>query len=92
MIPCLKKGTKFQSLELFPDDYIGIEGTNLMSTFYKNSLNKVPLKSTTTRQCYTYKTFSSNSYLTSPSISNDTTYDNFINTTYEVGVTSIDNE
>ena len=36
--------------------------------------------------------FSSNSYLTIPSIHNDTTSDNFINTKYEVYVPSIENE
>ena len=33
--------------KIFPDNYIDIEGTNLMSTFDKNSLNKVTPKSTT---------------------------------------------
>ena len=63
-----------------------------MSTFDKKSLNKLNLKSTTTRQCSTSQTVSSNSYLTSPSIHNETTSDNFSNTTYEVYVPSSDNE
>ena len=62
-----------------------------MSTFDNKSLKKVTLKSTTTHQWYTSKTVKSNSYLTSPSIHNDTTSDNFINTTYEVDAPSIDN-
>ena len=39
-----------------------------------------------------FKILKSNSYLTSPSIQNDTTFDKFINTTYEVDVPVIDNE
>ena len=53
-----------------------------MSTFDKKSLNKVTLKYTTTCQYSTSKAVSSNSCLTSPSIRNDTTSDNFSNTTY----------
>ena len=45
-----------------------------------------------TDQCSTSKIYSSNSYLTSTLIHNDTPSDNFINTTYEVDVPSIDNE
>ena len=63
-----------------------------MPTFDNKSLKNVTLKSTTTRQCYTYTTVLSNSYLKSPSIHNDTTYDNLSNTTYELNVLSIDNE
>ena len=57
-----------------------------MSTFDNNSLKKVDIKYTTTYQFYTYKTDKSNSYLTRPSIQNDTTSYDFINTTYEVHV------
>ena len=63
-----------------------------MPTFDKRSLKKVTLKSRTTHQCSTSKIVKYNSYLTSPSIHNDTTYDTFINITYEVDVPSIDNE
>ena len=63
-----------------------------MSTFDNKSLKNVTLKSTTTCQCSTSKTVSSNSYLNSPSIHNYTTYDNFSNTTYEVYVPPIENE
>ena len=75
---------------MFPDNYIDIEGTKLISTFENKSLKKVTLKSTTTRQCSTSKTVSSNSYLISLSIHNDTPSDNFRNNTYEVYVPSID--
>ena len=63
-----------------------------MSHFENKPLYKVTLKSATAHQCYTYKTGSSNSYLSSPSIHNDTTSDNFRNTTYEVDVPQIDND
>ena len=74
---------------MFPDNYIDIEGTNLISTFEKKSLKKVTLKTTTTRQCSTSKTVSSNSYLISLSIHNETSSDNFIKNRYEVYVPSI---
>ena len=63
-----------------------------MSTFDNKSLKKVTLKSTTTHQCSTSKNDKSNCYLTSPSIHNYTTSDNFSNTKYEVDVPLIYNE
>ena len=63
-----------------------------MSDFDNKSLKKVTLKSTTTRQCYTFKTVKSNIYLTSQSINNDTTYDNCSNNICEVDLPSIVNE
>ena len=63
-----------------------------MSTFDNKLLKKVKIKSTTTHQCSTSKTAKYNIYLTSPSIHNYTTSDNFSNTRYEVYVPSIDNE
>ena len=63
-----------------------------MSTFDNKSLKKNTLKFKTTHKCSASKTFSSNSYLTSPSIHNETTSDNFINTKYEVDLPSIYNE
>ena len=63
-----------------------------MSNSYNKLLKKVTLKSITTRQCSTSKNSSSNSYLSSPLSHDDTTYDNFSNTKYEVDVPSIDNE
>ena len=62
-----------------------------MSSFDNKSLKNVTLKSTTTRQCSTSKTVSSNSYLISLSIHNDTPSDNFRNNTYEVDAPSIEN-
>ena len=85
------KNNQFQSSKLFPDSSIDIEGTNSMSNFDNKSLNKVTLKSTTTRRCSTSKTVSSNIYLTSPLIHKGTASDNFSNTTYEVYAPSIDN-
>ena len=38
------KNTQFQSSELFPDNYIDIEGTNLMLNFDNNLLNNNTLK------------------------------------------------
>ena len=52
----------------------------------------VTLKSKTTHECSNSKTVKSNIYLTILSINNDTTSDNFINTTYEVYVLSIEND
>ena len=63
-----------------------------MSTCDNKLLKNVALKSTTTHQCSTSKTVKSNIYLTSQSTNNDTTSDNFINTTYKVDITSIENE
>ena len=63
-----------------------------MSKSDSKSLKKVTIKSTTTHQCHNYKTVKTNSHLTSPSIQNYTTYDNFINITYKADVPSIDNE
>ena len=63
-----------------------------MLTFDKKSLKKLTIQSTTAHQYSTYKTVSSNSYLTSPSNHNGTTSDKFINTTYEVYAPSIENE
>ena len=77
---------------MFPDNYIDIEGTILISDFENKASKKVTLKSTTTCQCSTSKTVSSNSYLTITSVHNDTTSDNFINKTYEVDVPSIYNK
>ena len=77
---------------MFPGNSINFEGTNLMSNFDDKSLKRVTLKSTTTNHCCTSKTVKSNSFLTSPSIQNETTSDNFSNTTYEIYVTSIDNK
>ena len=57
-----------------------------MSNFYNRSFKDVILKSTTTHQCYTAKTGKINIYLTSSSINNDTTYDSFSNTKYELYV------
>ena len=85
------KNTQFQSSKLLPGNYIDIEGTTLISNFDNKSLKKFALKSTTTRQCYNSKTVQSNSYLTSPSINNGTTSDQFINTTYEVDAPSVYN-
>ena len=62
-----------------------------MSTFDNNSLKKISLKSTTTRQFYTPRTVRINSYLTSTSIHNDTKSDNFSKTTYELDIQSIEN-
>ena len=62
------------------------EGTHLMSNFDNKSLKKVMLKYTITHQCYNSRTIKSNSYLNSTPINNDTTSDNFSNTTYEVDV------
>ena len=55
-------------------------------------MKKVTIKYTTTHQCFTSKPVKSNSYITCPSIKNDTASDNVSNTTYEVDVTSTDNE
>ena len=77
---------------MLPNSSIDFKGTNLMSIFDNKSLKKVTLQSTTTHQCYTSKTVKSNSYLKSPSFQNNTTSDNFSNTTYEVDVPSIDYE
>ena len=77
---------------MLPYNSIDIEVTNLIPNFYNNLLNRATLKSTTTRKCYTFKTVLSYSYLTSTSIPNYTTYDNFGNTSYEVYVPLIDNE
>ena len=55
-------------------------------------MEKVTNKSTSKYQCSTSKTVSSNSYFIILSIHNDTTYDKFRNTTYEVYVPSTDNE
>ena len=63
-----------------------------MSTFDNKPFKKVTLKSTTTFQCYNYKTVQSNSYLASPLIHNYTTSDDFSNITYEIYVPSIDND
>ena len=63
-----------------------------MSTFYNKLLKNVTIKSTTTNQYSNSKTMKQNSYLTSPSIKNNTTYDNFRNSTYELYVPPIDNE
>ena len=63
-----------------------------MSTFDNKLLKKVKIKSTTTHQCSTSKTAKYIIYLTSPSIHNYTTYDNFSNNTYEVYVPPIENE
>ena len=63
-----------------------------MSTFDNKSLDKVIIECTTTRQCSTSKTVSSSIYLTSTSIHNGTTSDNFRNTTHELYVPSIGNE
>ena len=57
-----------------------------MQNFDNKSLKKVTLKSKTTHQCYTSKTVKPNSYLTSPSIQNETNSDNFRNNIYEVDV------
>ena len=62
----VKRMTRFQSSELFPDNSVDIEGTNLMSPFDKKSLKMVTLKSTETRQYSTSKKVSSNSYFNSP--------------------------
>ena len=86
------KNTQFQSSELFPDNYIDIEGTNLMLNFDNNLLNNNTLKPTTTCQCSTSKTVSSYIYFTSISIHTDTTSDSFSNTSYELDVTSTYNE
>ena len=88
----VKNNTQFQSSKMFPDNSIYFEGTNLMSTCDNKLLKNVALKSTTTHQCSTSKTVKSNIYLTSQSTNNDTTPDNFINTTYKVDITSIENE
>ena len=63
-----------------------------MSKFYNWSLEKVTLKSTTTRQCSTSKNDYSNSYLKSPSIHSYTTSDHLRNTTYEIYVPLVDNK
>ena len=57
-----------------------------MSKFDNTSLKKVTLKYTITHECSTSKIIKSDSYLKSPPIHNETTSDNFINTTYEVDV------
>ena len=76
---------------MFPDNSIDFEGKNLMSTFYNKSLKKVTLKSITKHWCSNSKNVKSNSYINSPKIHNDTTSNNFINTTYEVYLPLIDN-
>ena len=63
-----------------------------MSFFDNNLLKKVNIESKTTHQCCTCKIVKSKSYLASPSIQNDTNFDNINNTPYEVYVPSIDNE
>ena len=63
-----------------------------MSTFENKSFKNVTLKSSTTWQCYTSNIDLSNRYITIPSIHFDIASDNFINTTYEVDVPSVDNE
>ena len=88
----VKKSTQFQSSNFLPDYSIDFEVTKSMSNFDNKLLKNVTLKSTTTHQCSTSKTIKSNSYITSPSIHNDTNSDKFINTTYEVDLPSIDNE
>ena len=62
-----------------------------MSTFDNKLLKTFILKYTTTHQCSHSENVKYNSYLTSPSIHNDTTSDNFITTPYEVDVQSIHN-
>ena len=63
-----------------------------MSTFYNKSLKKNVLKYTSINQCSTSNIDKSDNYLISLSIHNDKTYDNLINTTYEVDILSIDND
>ena len=62
-----------------------------MSIFDNKLLKRVTLKSTNTHVFYTSNYVKSNGYLNSPSIQNDATSDNFINTTYEAYVPSIQN-
>ena len=63
-----------------------------MSNFDNKSLKNIALKSTSTHQYSTSKTVKSNRYLTGTEIHNDTTYDNFSNTTYGVDVPQIEND
>ena len=62
-----------------------------MSILDNRSLKKVTLKSTTTHGCFASNYFESNSYHNGPSIQNDTTSGNFIDTKYEAYEPSNDN-
>ena len=62
-----------------------------MSIFDNKSLKNITIKFTTTNECSTSNYVKSNVYLNSPSIHNDTTYDNFRYTTYDADVPPIEN-
>ena len=90
--PSVKNITQSQEPKYFPDIYIYLAGTQLMSAFYKKSLKTFTLKSTTTHKCFTSNSVESNIYVNSKSIHNDTTCENFSSTSNEVFVPSTDNK
>ena len=85
----VKNSTQFQSSKRFLDNLNGFEDTKSMSNFDKKSFKKVTLKSTTKNQCSTSNCIKSNSYLTSTSINNAFTSDNFSNRKYGVDVNQL---
>ena len=88
----VKNSSQHQSSKYFLDNSIYLKDTNQISSFDKRSLKNVSFKSTNTHECSTLDSIKSNRYLNSLSIHNDTTNDNFRNTTYDAYVPSIENE